>query len=74
MKVRNDSGEATVSEMHSYTEFVTAGQDAIAVVTFLAHFMGECKIKAVNLQITAFPSPRSVIHVADAVAIKVCLL
>jgi hypothetical protein len=56
------------------TDFVTAGQDAFALVPFLAHFMGECKIKAVNWQVAAFPIPRSIIHIADAAAIKVLLL
>jgi hypothetical protein len=55
------------------TDFVTAGQDAFALVPFLAHFR-KCNFKAVNLQIAAFPIPRSIIHIADAAAIKVRLL
>lgn len=56
----------------SYADFVKAGQDAFALVPPLAHFMGgECKLKAVNLQITAYPKPKVIIVVADAAAIKV---
>ena len=60
--------------MHSYTEFVKAGQDAFPVVRFLAHFMAEMQLKAVNLQYSAFPVPESMIYIADAAAIKVRLL
>jgi hypothetical protein len=61
-----------LSDTLSYADFVKAGQDAFALVPFLAHFMGgECKLKAVNLQITAYPEPKVMIVVADAAAIKV---
>jgi hypothetical protein len=33
--------------------------------------MEESKFKAINLQISAFPVPKSMIHIADAAAIKV---
>jgi hypothetical protein len=39
-----------LTETHSQTDFVTAGQDALALVAFLAHFMGECKLNAVNFE------------------------
>jgi hypothetical protein len=51
-----------------------AGQDAFALVTFLRTFWGECKLKVVNLQISTFPMPTSMIYIADAAAIKVCPL
>ena len=57
---------------HSYTVFVMAGQDAFARVTFFRTW-GECKLKTLNLQISIFPLPMSMIHIADAAAIKVCL-
>jgi hypothetical protein len=38
---------------------------------FLRTLCGECKLIAVNLQISAFPLPKSIIHLADAAAIKV---
>ena len=63
-----------LSVMHSYIEFVTAGQDAFPVVRFPAHFMAETQLKAVNLQYSAFPVPESMIYIADAAAIKVRLL
>ena len=63
--------QGELSETHSYTDFATAGQDAFALVAFLAHLWGECKLKVVNLQISAFPVPKSMIHIADAAAIKV---
>ena len=59
-----------LSEMYSYTDFAMAGQDAYALVAFPAYFMGGNKLKSVNLQISAFPALK-VIHIADAVAIKV---
>ena len=31
------------------------------------------KLKAINLQVSAFPMPKSMIHIADAAAIKVRL-
>jgi hypothetical protein len=40
MKVRVTTNDVRgLSETHSYTDFVTAGQDAIALVAFLAHFI-----------------------------------
>ena len=57
------------------TEFATAGQDAFAMVAFLPYFTGGGEnSQRYNLQISAFPVPRCIIHVADAAAIKVRLL
>ena len=39
--------------------------------TVLLHFMSGSKLKAVNLQISAYPAPKARIYVADAAAIKV---
>jgi hypothetical protein len=68
----NDARE--LSETHSYTDFATAGQDAFALVAFLVHLWGECKLKTANFQMSVFPVPKSMIHIADAAAIKVCPL
>jgi hypothetical protein len=59
-----------LSEIHSYTDFVAAGQDAFALVGF-APYGGNAKLNAVNLQISAFPVPHSMIFIADAAAVKV---
>jgi len=50
--------------------FATAGQDAFAMVAFLAYFTVGRNSKQYNLQIFAFPVPGCIIHVADAAAIK----
>jgi hypothetical protein len=60
-------------ETHT-TVFATAGQDAFAMVAFLAYFTGGGNLQQYNLQISAFPVPSCMIHVADAAAIKVRLL
>ena len=57
--------------MHSNADFVMARQEAFAQVTSRRAFLGDCKLRAVNLQISAFPLPSSMIHIADPVAIKV---
>jgi len=43
------------------------------MVAFLAYFMGGGNSKQYNLQISAFPVPSCIIHLADAAAIKVRL-
>ena len=63
----------TLSNTHSHTEFAAAGQDAIAVVIPSTTLWKGCKLKEINLQITAFPRPSSAILLADAAAIKVGL-
>jgi hypothetical protein len=60
-------------ETHT-TVFATAGQDAFAMVAFLAYFTGGGNSQKCHLQISAFPVPNCIIHVADAAAIKVHLL
>jgi hypothetical protein len=67
----NRPGEA--SDTHT-TVFATAGQDAFAMVAFLAYFTAGGNSQQYNLQISAFPVPGCIIHVADAAAIKVCSL
>jgi hypothetical protein len=37
----------------------------------LSHFMMRSKLKALNLQVSAYPAPKVMIHLADAAAIKV---
>ena len=69
----NHPREANLSEIHT-TVFATAGQDAFALVAFLAYFTGGGNSQQYNLQISAFPTPGCIIHVADPAAIKVCLL
>jgi hypothetical protein len=67
----------TVQEKPSETYtavFATAGQDAVAMVTLLPYFTACGNSKQENLQISAFPVPSCIIHVADAAAIKVHLL
>ena len=44
------------------------------MVVFLPYFTGCGSSQQYNLQISAFPVPRCIIHVADAAAIKVRLL
>ncbi len=65
-------GELSETETTFYADFAIAGQDVFAVVAFLAYFMGKIQVKAVNLQISAFPVPTSIIYIADAAATKVC--
>ena len=60
-------------ETHT-TVFAMAGQDAFAMVGFLASFTGDWNSKQYNLQISALPVPNCVIHIADAAAIKVRLI
>ncbi|KAN0113945.1 cytochrome P450, partial [Russula decolorans] len=62
-----------LSETHT-TVFATAGQDAFAMVAFLAYFTGGGNSQQYKLQISALPVPSCIIHVADAAAIKVRLL
>jgi hypothetical protein len=66
--------QGELSETHSYIDFATAGQDAFARVAFLAQLVRECKLKEVNLQISALPVPKTSIHIADPAAIKVLTL
>jgi len=61
-----------LSEVYSFTDFATAGQDGYALVSLLACFIGRYKLN--ELQLSAFPVPKSTIHLADAAAIKVCSL
>jgi hypothetical protein len=56
------------------TEFAATGQDAVSLVNSLRVLWKECKLKAVDLQITAFPQPKCTLFIADAEANKVCLL
>ena len=62
-----------LSETHHYTDFVAAGQDAIALVFFffMRPLCGECKLIAMNLQTLGFPTSKATIQLADAAAIKV---
>ena len=39
--------QGELSETHFYTDFVMAGQDAFAQVTFIRIFGRECKLKSV---------------------------
>ena len=59
--------------IHSYyTEFAAAGQDAFSLVPFARNLLWEGRrLKAVNLQIVAYPVPKSLIQIADPAAIKV---
>jgi hypothetical protein len=76
MKVRDEwfkGGGAFMT--HSYcTEFAAAGQDAFSLVPFARNLPEERRLKAVNLQILAYPVPMSIIQIADPAAVKVCLL
>jgi hypothetical protein len=56
------------------TEFAATGQDAVSLVNSLRILWKECKLKAVDFQITAFPQPKCLLFIADAEAIKVRLL
>ena len=42
--------------------------------TFASNLWGESRLKPVNLQILAYPEPKSLILIADPAAIKVRLL
>ena len=66
MKV--DPGEPF--QTHFCTEFVKAGQDAFAMVPFIALYEPIQTLSG-NLQISAYPAPKTMINVADAAAIKV---
>jgi hypothetical protein len=66
--------EEDLTETPFFTDFTIAGQDAISVVACLVYFMEGMQIKALNLQITAFPAPQAMIYIADAAAVKVCSL
>jgi hypothetical protein len=66
--------EGDLPETHFYTVFTVAGQDAFSLVPFLVFLWRECKIKALNSQISAFPVPQAMIYIADVAAIKVCSL
>jgi hypothetical protein len=66
--------EGNLPETYFYTDFAMAGRDAFTLVAFLCILWRECKIKASNLQISAFPVPTSIIYIADAAAVKVCSL
>jgi hypothetical protein len=56
------------------TEFAATGQDAVSLVKSLRILWKECKLNAVDLQITAFPQPKCTLFIADAEANKVRLL
>jgi hypothetical protein len=70
----NDAAEGDLPETRFYTDFTMAGRDAFAVVAFLVFLWKECKINALDLQISAFPVPNSMMYIADAAAVKVCSL
>jgi hypothetical protein len=74
VRVHNERFKGRPSKTHSYTDFAAAGQDAFSLVPFARNLWEEWRLKAVNLQILAFPVPESLIKIADPAAIKVCLL
>jgi hypothetical protein len=57
-------------QTHFCTDFVKAGQDAFAMVPFIALYE-RIQTLSSNLQISAYPAPKTMIYVADAAAIKV---
>jgi hypothetical protein len=80
LNTKNDGTGAlqAMQESHpTYTSIQTLqlpNRMALLLYLFLSTLEGECELKAVNLQISAFPVPKSRIHLADAAAIKVCPL
>ena len=65
--------QGKLSDTHAAV-FATAGQDAFAMVVDVPYFTWGKYLQQYDLQISAFPVPRCIVHFADAAAIKVRLL
>ncbi|KAH9998648.1 cytochrome P450 [Russula vinacea] len=61
----------TWMQSKKYDEFAATGKDAVSMVSSLRVYGRNAKLKAVDLQITAFPQPKCTLFVADAEANKV---
>jgi hypothetical protein len=72
MKVRVHDKQYRVGILDAFSHRLCQGWTrCLCLGIALSHFMRRCKLKALNLQVSAYPAPKVMIHLADAAAIKV---